>query len=187
MKYRNLGTTGIQSSVIALGTHQFSGEWGVTYSAADVRGIVRRAGELGVNVIDTAECYGDHSVEAMVGEAILPERGRWIVTTKFGHRSLDLFKKEEAWSAQDVLKQLEASLRALRSEYIDIYQFHSGTNTVFENGFSLVKLLNKKFIEFQKIAQRGGLYLLATPSQKEKLESSNIKLNYKCIKSGGIT
>ncbi len=57
----------------------------------------------------------------------------------------------------------------------------SFTNTLFENGFSLVKLLNKKFPEFQKIAKQGGLYFLATPSQKEKLENSNIKLNYKIL------
>lgn len=52
------------------------------------------------------------------------------------------------------------------------------TNAVFESGFSLLKLLNKRFVEFQKITQSGGLYLLCTPEQKEKLENSKIKLRY---------
>ncbi len=133
MKYRRLGTTGIEASVIALGTHQFSGEWGVAYSPRDVERIVHRAGELGINVIDTAECYGDHGVESMIGQATRGRRDKWIIATKFGHVSHESFKKDDAWSARDVEQQLEASLRALGTEYVDIYQFHSGPNAVFDN------------------------------------------------------
>ena len=133
MKYRTLGSTGIKTSVIALGTHQFSGEWGVDYSDANVAAILRRAGELGINLIDTAECYGDHSVEAMIGKAIHGERDRWTIATKFGHVSHGNFNKTNAWGVDDVRKQLEASLRALGTDHIDLYQFHSGGNAEFFN------------------------------------------------------
>jgi len=132
MKYRPLGTTGITTSVIALGTHQFSGEWGVEYSAAEVKNILDRARELGINTIDTAECYGDHSVEAMIGEAIRGARDQWTIATKFGHQSHASFKKSDAWSVAEVEQQLEASLRALGTDHVDIYQFHSGLNDVFD-------------------------------------------------------
>ncbi len=143
MRYRDLGKTGIKASVIALGTHQFSGEWGIQFSAADVDQIMGRAGELGINVVDTAECYGDHSVEAMIGEAIHSRRDKWIVATKFGHISHGSFKKTDAWSPADVLKQLDTSLSALRSDYVDIYQFHSGGNAVFDND-ALWEVLNRQ-------------------------------------------
>lgn len=134
MKYRTLGKTGIDVSVIALGTHQFSGEWARQYSAAEVAAMLYRARELGINLLDTAECYGNHVVEALIGEAIQKSRGDWLIATKFGHAYLDgSEKKADAWSAAHVQRQLEDSLKALRTDRIDLYQFHSGTNKDFEN------------------------------------------------------
>jgi myo-inositol catabolism protein IolS len=153
MKYRTLGSTGIETSVIALGTHQFSGEWGVNYADADVAAILRRAGELGINFIDTAECYGDHLVEAMIGKAIRSERDRWTIATKFGHVSHGNFNKDDAWGADDVRKQLEASLRALGTDHIDLYQFHSGGNAEFFND-DLWTMLQKQ-VEEGKIRHLG--------------------------------
>jgi len=153
MKYRTLGSTGIEASVIALGTHQFSGEWGIDYSDADVAGILRRAGELGINLIDTAECYGDHSVETMIGKAIHSDRDRWTIATKFGHVSQGNFKKTDAWGADDVRQQLEASLRAFDTDHIDLYQFHSGGNTEFFNDDLWTMLQNQ--VEAGKIRHLG--------------------------------
>jgi aryl-alcohol dehydrogenase-like predicted oxidoreductase len=59
MGFRRLGRTGLEVSVIGLGTWQFSGEWGKSFSQPEVDELIGRAGELGVNLIDTAECYGD--------------------------------------------------------------------------------------------------------------------------------
>ena len=134
MKYRALGKTGVKVSVISVGTHQFSGEWAQSFSAPEVAAMLDRARELGINLLDTAECYGDHAVEALVGEAIQKNRGDWLIATKFGHAYLDGSpKKSEAWTAAQVQKQLEDSLKALRTDRIDLYQFHSGTNKDFEN------------------------------------------------------
>jgi aryl-alcohol dehydrogenase-like predicted oxidoreductase len=133
MKYRLLGKTGLQISVIGLGTHQFSGEWAKDFSLEDVASMVGRAGELGINFIDTAECYGDHHVESLIGRSIQGKRRDWILATKFGHRYHSPSHKTGAWSASEVLGQLDASLHALQSEYIDLYQFHSGRNQDFQN------------------------------------------------------
>jgi aryl-alcohol dehydrogenase-like predicted oxidoreductase len=73
-------------SVIGLGTWQFGGEWGKDFTQDEVDRLVGRADELGVNLIDTAECYGDHLAETLVGHAIAGGRDRWIVATKFGRR-----------------------------------------------------------------------------------------------------
>jgi len=132
MKYRKLGKTGLDVSVVSLGTHQFSGEWAKEYKETEVREILECACRLGVNFIDTAECYGDHSVESMIGGIIKNDRGRWIVATKFGHCYSNPAQKSEAWSPSAVRKQLEDSLKSLRTDYIDIYQFHSGSNAAFD-------------------------------------------------------
>jgi myo-inositol catabolism protein IolS len=133
MKYRTLGGTGLKVSVIGLGTHQFSGEWAKQFTKAEVKQLLERGHELGINLIDTAECYGDHTVERLVGESIQQKRQDWVLATKFGHAYRNDTQKVDAWSAGEVLQQLEASLKALRTDYIDLYQFHSGSNEVFKS------------------------------------------------------
>jgi aryl-alcohol dehydrogenase-like predicted oxidoreductase len=125
VKYRTLGGTGLRVSVIGIGTWQFGGEWGKTFGQDEVNAMLRRGRELGINLIDTAECYGDHLSERLIGSAIAGEREKWVVATKFGHRFHGHMNRTDERSATDVMKQLEHSLRALRSDYIDVYQYHS--------------------------------------------------------------
>ncbi|NGQ96249.1 aldo/keto reductase [Brevibacillus sp. SYP-B805] len=132
MKYRTLGKTNLTVSVIGIGTWQFGGEWGKSFSQPEVDQIIGRAKELGINLIDTAECYGDHLSEQMIGHAIKRERTEWIVATKFGHKFHGYRNRTNHWSAQEVLDQLEDSLRALQTDYIDLYQFHSGSDEYFD-------------------------------------------------------
>jgi myo-inositol catabolism protein IolS len=63
--------------VVGLGRWQLSGEWAKHFTRSEVDALVGRAGALGVNLIDTAECYGDHRAESLVGHAIAAERERW--------------------------------------------------------------------------------------------------------------
>lgn len=125
MKYRVLGSTGLRVSVIGVGTWQFGGEWGKSFSQEEVSAILRRAQELGINLLDTAECYGDHLSERLIGAAIAGRREKWIVATKFGHRFMGLLQRSDERSADDVRRQLEDSLAALKTDYLDLYQFHS--------------------------------------------------------------
>jgi aryl-alcohol dehydrogenase-like predicted oxidoreductase len=134
MRYRILGSTGLRVSVIGLGTWQFGGEWGRTFSQAEADAILDKAGELGINLIDTAECYGDHLSESLIGDYLCRhDRSRWLVATKFGHHFNRFMDRTEGFSAADVRQQLEASLRALRVETIDLYQFHSGSDSQLLN------------------------------------------------------
>jgi aryl-alcohol dehydrogenase-like predicted oxidoreductase len=132
MRYRTLGSTALRVSVIGVGTWQFGGEWGRQFTQKDVDAILDQAAESGINLIDTAECYGDHLSERLIGDYLKRhDRTRWIVATKFGHRFNGFMKRDDVFSAADVPKQLEASLHALQTEAIDLYQFHSGSDAAF--------------------------------------------------------
>ena len=120
MKYRRLGRTGLKVSVVGLGTWQFGGEWGRAFTQAEVDRLLGYGAELGINLIDTAECYGDHLSEALIGRAIRGQRERWIVATKFGHKFHSNFTRTLHYSAAEALEQLEASLRALDTDTIDL-------------------------------------------------------------------
>ncbi len=135
MLYRTLGQTGLRPSVIGIGTWQFGGEWGVDFSQSQVDAILDAAAECGINFIDTAECYGpDHLSEKLVGDFISRrDRSKWIVATKFGHHFNSFMNRDDDFSVAGVQQQLDASLKALRIETIDLYQFHSGSDAVFQN------------------------------------------------------
>ena len=134
MRYRVLGSTGLRVSVIGVGTWQFGGEWGRSFSQADVDAILDQAAELGINLIDTAECYGEHLSERLVGDYLgRRDRSRWVIATKFGHHFNKFLDRTDDFSAAGVGQQLQESLRALRVEAIDLYQFHSGADALFAN------------------------------------------------------
>lgn len=134
MRYRILGGTNLRVSVIGLGTWQFGGEWGHTFSQAEADAILDQAAALGINLLDTAECYGDHLSERLIGDYLSRhDRSRWIVATKFGHHFNRFQNRTEEFSAASVRLQLEDSLRALRVEAIDLYQFHSGSDSQLLN------------------------------------------------------
>lgn len=132
MKTRRLGKTGLQVSVIGLGTWQFGGEWGKSFAPSEVDALIGRARDLGINLIDTAECYGNHLSESLIGNAIARDRGAWILATKFGHHYHGHLQRTDHWKPQEVVAQLERSLKALRTDYIDLYQFHSGSDAEFD-------------------------------------------------------
>ncbi len=132
MRYRKLGSTGLEVSVVGIGTWQFGGEWGRSFAQADVDAILDTAAECGTNLIDTAECYGDHVSEKLIGDYLARRgRDRWIVATKFGHEYHAFMDRSWHLSPNEVRGQLEDSLRALRTDFIDLYQFHSGSDEQF--------------------------------------------------------
>jgi aryl-alcohol dehydrogenase-like predicted oxidoreductase len=137
MKYRLLGKTGLHVSVIGIGTWQFGGEWAQDFSQEQATAILAKGRELGLNLLDTAECYGDHLSESLIGGAIASgQAGRredWIIATKFGHTFHGYMNRTDDRSAADVRRQLEDSLRALRTDYIDLYQYHSVRDSEFDN------------------------------------------------------
>jgi len=135
MKYRRLGKTELKVSVIGVGTWQFGGAWGKDFTQDEVDAILDTALDVGINLLDTAECYGHHLSESLIGGYIGRKKNRadWIIATKFGHHHQDPESSVNYWSANEVVKQLEASLQALQTDYVDLYQFHSGPDEVFDN------------------------------------------------------
>ena len=133
MKYRRLGKTNLRISVVGVGTWQLGGEWGKDFAQDEVDRMFARARDLGINLIDTAECYGDHLSESLIGNAIARDRDQWVVATKFGHKYHGYMNRSEPRTPADVRVQLEDSLRALRTDYIDVYQYHSMRNSEFDD------------------------------------------------------
>ncbi|MBP3952439.1 aldo/keto reductase [Bacillus suaedae] len=134
MKYRKLGRAELDVSVIGVGTWQFGGEWGKEFTQKEVDAVLHKAKEVGINLIDTAECYGDHLSEKFIGQYLQNDiREDWIVATKFGHHFHGEFNRTNHWGAEEVIQQLDDSLKALKTDYIDLYQFHSGSDEVFNN------------------------------------------------------
>ncbi|MBB6669226.1 aldo/keto reductase [Cohnella nanjingensis] len=153
MKYRQLGATGLKVSVVGVGTWQFGGEWGRTYEQGEADAILGRARELGINLIDTAECYGDHLSESLIGPAIRHNRSEWVLATKFGHHFHRPFERTDVYDPADVVRQLELSLKALQTDYVDLYQFHSGPDAAFDSD-ALWDTLNRQ-VEAGKIRHLG--------------------------------
>ncbi|MFW6189618.1 MAG: aldo/keto reductase [Planctomycetota bacterium] len=126
MRYRRLGSTELRVSVVGVGTWQFGGDWGKQFEQDEVDAMLRRAKELGINLLDTAACYGgDHLSEKFIGNFLTTDdRTDWVVASKFGHMP--------GWQPEEVRQTIWDSLEALRTDYIDIFQFHSGGNEVFD-------------------------------------------------------
>ena len=133
MKYRKLGKTGLRVPVVGAGTWQYCGDWGKTFTADEVKNILDYAKANGVNLIDTAGCYGNHVSEKLIGKALGGKKDDWIVVTKFGHAFNDSGEKYIDFSAAGVKRQLEASLESLGIDYVDVLLFHSGTNEELDN------------------------------------------------------
>ncbi|WP_226669877.1 aldo/keto reductase [Metabacillus litoralis] len=153
MKYRRLGKTDLRVSVVGIGTWQFGGEWGKVFTQSEVDAIFSHAKDLGINLIDTAECYGPHHMsEKFIGDYLSRHnRDDWVVASKFGHKWHD--QREASWNVDDILVQLDESLKALKTDYIDLYQFHSGSDEVFKSD-DLWTMLDKQ-IQAGKIRNLG--------------------------------
>jgi aryl-alcohol dehydrogenase-like predicted oxidoreductase len=142
MKFRRLGKSNLRVSVIGMGTWQLGGEWGKNFQQPEVDAMFDAARDAGINLIDTAECYGDHLSEQLIGAAIARDRQQWIIATKFGHKFHGHMNRTDERSAANVAEQVEASLKALRTDYIDLLQYHSVRDSEFDND-ELTDLLSR--------------------------------------------
>jgi aryl-alcohol dehydrogenase (NADP+) len=121
MQYRSLGRSGISVSTFGLGT-MVLGAWGNTDHAECTR-IVNRALDAGVNLVDTADVYAFGESEEIVGAAIKGRRDEVVLATKF-HNPMSDDVNARGNSRRWIVQAVEASLRRLDTDRIDLYQVH---------------------------------------------------------------
>jgi aryl-alcohol dehydrogenase-like predicted oxidoreductase len=135
MHYRTLGQTGLQVSEVGLGAMPFGGMvtqadgtqfgWSGT-DDQELIALVHRSEGFGVNLLDTAEAYGNGHGEAVVGEALQGRRDKWIIATKVRpNQGIAAETPDEAAVRQRITEACEQSLRRLQTDYIDVYQLHA--------------------------------------------------------------
>ncbi len=161
MIYRKIGESGIEASVIALGTWVMGGwMWGGADEKESINAI-DAAIDSGINLIDTAPVYGFGVSEEIVGKAIKGKRDKVILATKCGlrwdieqgdfyfHSSTKGISKAEAdlkvykfLGAESIAKEIELSLKRLQVDYIDLYQTHwqESTTPIEDSMAMLLKL-----------------------------------------------
>src|SRR6201989_1713040 len=122
MDYRTLGRTGVQVSPLCLGAMMF-GDWGNTDHDESVR-IIHRALDAGINFIDTADVYSRGESETIVGKALAGgRRDNIVLATKF-HGTMGDDPNEAGNSRRWIFREVEASLKRLGTDWIDLYQVH---------------------------------------------------------------
>lgn len=124
MQYRSLGTAGVQVSVIGLGTNQFGGK----VDQAGVNAIIDGALDVGITFIDTADVYAGTQSETTLGVALKGRWGRVVVATKVFHPTGD-GPNDRGASRYHIVQALDASLRRLQSDHVDLYQIHRWDDT----------------------------------------------------------
>jgi aryl-alcohol dehydrogenase-like predicted oxidoreductase len=140
MKYRTLGTTGLEVSALGLGCMGLSFGYGPATEKSDGIRLIRRAFERGVTFFDTAEVYGPFTNEELLGEAVEPFRDQIVIATKFGFKIENGVSKGVDSRPENIKAVAEASLKRLRTDVIDLfYQHRVDPNVPIEDVAGAVK------------------------------------------------
>src|SRR5690242_1255381 len=122
MQYRTLGRTGVKVSPLCLGAMMF-GAWGNT-DHDDSISIIHRALDAGINFVDTADVYSRGESEEIVGKALAGGRRDNVVLATKVHGSMGDDPNEFGNTRRWIIREVENSLRRLRTDWIDLYQIH---------------------------------------------------------------
>ena len=140
MRRRRIGSSSLEVSVVGLGCNNFGGRADETES----RAVIDAALDAGIDFFDTADAYGNRGgSEEIIGRALAGRRDRVVLATKFGH---ELGDGETARGARPYIrKAIEASLRRLQTDWIDLYQYHrpDGVTPVEETLAALDELVQE--------------------------------------------
>ncbi|GCE26024.1 oxidoreductase [Dictyobacter alpinus] len=136
MEKRQFGKTDMQVSVLGFG----GSEIGSGSSTADVTRLLNSALDAGLNVIDTAECYGDS--EELIGRAVATRRDDFYLFTKCGHASGDELPDLPDWDPRLVEASIDRSLRRLQTDHLDLLQIHTCPIEVLRQG-DIINVLEK--------------------------------------------
>jgi aryl-alcohol dehydrogenase-like predicted oxidoreductase len=122
MEHRAIGSTGVKVSPLCLGAMMF-GAWGNTDHEDSIR-IIHRALDAGINFIDTADVYSRGESEEIVGKALADGRRESVVLATKVHGTMGDDVNQFGNSRRWIVKEVEASLRRLKTDWIDLYQIH---------------------------------------------------------------
>jgi len=125
MNYKLLGKSGLRVSELALGTMTFGEEWGWGSNKEESKKVFNAFSNAGGNFIDTANRYTEGTSEKYVGEFIASDREHFVVATKY---TLFMRKDDPNFSGnhrKNMMQSLDASLKRLKTDYIDLYWVHA--------------------------------------------------------------
>ena len=129
MKYYLLGKSGLRVSEICLGTMTFGKEWGWGASKEESRKIFDAYVDSGGNFIDSANIYTDGTSEKYVGDFVSYDRDRFVIATKYTSNTRAGDPNAGGNHRKNMVQSLEASLRRLNTDYIDLYWVHAWDQT----------------------------------------------------------
>jgi aryl-alcohol dehydrogenase-like predicted oxidoreductase len=124
MKYRLLGNSGLRVAEMSLGTMTFGEDWGWGSGKDESHKIYEAYRAAGGNFIDTANVYTNGTSEALVGEFIQGHRPEVVLATKYTNAAPGKDPNASGNHRKSMMQALEASLRRLKTEYIDLYWLH---------------------------------------------------------------
>jgi aryl-alcohol dehydrogenase-like predicted oxidoreductase len=125
MRYKLLGNSGLRVSEICLGTMTFGEDWGWGGSYEESRKMFDTFAEAGGNFIDTANLYTNGTSEKYVGEFVASDRAKWVVATKYSLNTGQGEVNSGGNHRKNMMQAVEASLKRLNTEYIDLLWLHA--------------------------------------------------------------
>ena len=124
MRYRLLGNSGLRVSELSLGTMTFGEDWGWGSSKDESRRVLDAFLEAGGNFIDTANIYTNGTSETLLGEFLKGDRDRAVLATKYTNAMPGTDPNAGGNQRKNMMRSVEASLKRLRTDYIDLYWLH---------------------------------------------------------------
>jgi L-galactose dehydrogenase len=168
LKYRKLGSTNVDVSLLSCGTggpSQFGQRTGLDDAGRAV--LVARALELGINLFDTAEAYGD--AEAMLGKALRGHsRDSYLIATKWTYRLPDGLANDP----NIAIRSLEQSLRRLETDYVDIFQIHGILSEHYDQIAEIFVPIMQQLKEAGKTRFLGVTEMLIKDSKHEAMSTA---------------
>jgi aryl-alcohol dehydrogenase-like predicted oxidoreductase len=160
LEYRSVGRTGLRVSRMTLGTNNFGRD---VDEPTSIR-VIRKAMDLGINSIDTANVYSGRRSEALVGKAVHGDRDRFVIATKVGS-DVGEGPNDVGLSRKHIISQISESLRLLQTDHIDIYYMHR---------FDALTPLDETLKTFDMLIRQGKvLYLACSNFTVENMRAMN--------------
>jgi aryl-alcohol dehydrogenase-like predicted oxidoreductase len=174
MEYRQLGYSGLKVPVLSYGTGTFGGSneffkaWGAS-DVAEAKRLVDVCLEAGVNFFDTADIYSMGTSEEILGQAVAGRRDKVLISTKATFR-VGTGPNDVGSSRFHLLEAVEASLRRLKTDYIDIYHMHGfdATTPVEETVKTLDGLVESGKVRYLACSNFSGWHLMKSLAVSEK-------------------